>query len=82
MTNIVNWADSRSTSIQIAEAIFDIANDNDHADRIWESPTPAEQVAVTMIAFDLADRDATMRGYDADDVLHWDDETIKRPAYA
>ena len=32
------WADARQTSIEVAEAIFSFAEDDDKAEAIWEDP--------------------------------------------
>lgn len=42
MNSIKTWADSRETSIEIAEAIFWIAANEDEAERIWDDPTGSE----------------------------------------
>lgn len=66
MENLNAWADSRNTSIEIAKAIFDLAEAN--ADEIWCAPTPAQVEKIRNRAFEHSD--AT--------VLYWGDETIHR----
>lgn len=65
------WADARQTSMEIAKAIFDIAETDDDAHRIWEDPTEDEMTKVMTTAWrDFADDDTT--------TLHWGIERIHR----
>ena len=43
------WADGRETSDEIAEAIFSLATDLSHAQRIWEDPADDEYFKVCAI---------------------------------
>jgi hypothetical protein len=58
------FADSRETSAEVAQAIFDLWSDDVEARRVWEDPTPAEEVAVMSDAWRLAapDEDALFWG--------------------
>jgi len=40
--NIETWADSHETAIEIANVIFEMADSNDDAERIWQNPTDSE----------------------------------------
>lgn len=40
------WADSHKTSIEIAEAIFFVADGDDDAERVWQEPTKEEILAI------------------------------------
>lgn len=66
---IRDFADKRETSIEVAQAIFDIAAAGDEH-RMWESPTQAEIAAVEARAWELA--------ADDEDALVWGVETIRR----
>lgn len=66
---ILKFADDRNTSIEVAQAIFDIAAAGDEH-RMWESPTQAEIAAVEARAWELA--------ADDEDELFWGVETISR----
>lgn len=66
---ILKFADDRNTSIEVAQAIFDIAAAGDEH-RMWESPTQAEIAAVEARAWELA--------ADDEDKLFWGVETIRR----
>lgn len=65
---IEKWADSRETSIEIAEIIIDYANTLEEAQRVWESPTKFESQIIKMLAFDKTE----------DDELYWGCETLNR----
>lgn len=65
---LVKWADSRNTSLWVAEAIFHLADGDDDAQRIWEAPTPEESAKVMQLAWDAEDGDE----------LYWGSETFKR----
>lgn len=63
--NIKSWASIRNTSIEIAEAIFELANyDENLAQRIWEEGNDE----VLPLAFSKTDKDR----------LFWDEQTIER----
>lgn len=66
---IRDFADKRETSIEVAIAIFEIANAGEE-DRVWDSPTSAEFAAITTRAWELSDDD--------EDKLFWGVETIRR----
>jgi hypothetical protein len=40
------WAQSHETATEIARAIFNLAHEEDEAQRIWDAPEPGEIVAV------------------------------------
>lgn len=62
---IKSWATARQTSIEIAEAIFELAKDNVVlADQIWEEGNDE----VLPLAFSKTNAD----------VLYWGDETVER----
>ena len=64
------WAATRETSEEIAQAIFEIARgDKEKANSIWEAPTWSETEAVKEIAFKKARFVA---------VLYWGVEEIYR----
>lgn len=65
-----HWADCRETSGEIAMAIFEIADGDDDADRIWESPSDTESAQVIARAWALADDDR--------EKLFWGDRTVRR----
>ncbi len=47
MTNkITAFADSHETAEEIVEAIFYLADDSEHAERIWQNPDHSEVVAI------------------------------------
>lgn len=63
------WADARQTSIEVAEAIFQFADDDDQADKIWEDPEYFGLFEkVRAAAFRMTD----------ESVLHWGVEKIFR----
>ena len=68
-TNIREFASTRETSIEIALAIFEIADEGDEA-RMWTEPSDDQKAAVTARAWEIADA--------AEDVLHWGNETLRR----
>jgi hypothetical protein len=49
------FADSRETSDEIAQAIFNHTSSDTEAQRIWAEPTAAEEAAVMADAWRLAD---------------------------
>ena len=53
------WAQVRETSLEIAEAIFELASGDDDAERIWSDPSTSEISAVEALAWALADDDCT-----------------------
>lgn len=66
---VEQWAESRQTSIEVAEAIHTLANGHRAtANRIWEEPTDAEMAQVTTAAFAATDENE----------LLWGVETIRR----
>lgn len=67
--HIQRFADSTNSSIEIAVAIYEIAQDGDEV-RMWEDPTAEELAEVTARAWELADDD--------EDVLHWGVEKLRR----
>ena len=40
------WADCHNTSIEVAEAIFFVADGDDDAERVWQDPTEEEVLAI------------------------------------
>ena len=63
--NIKDWARIRTTSIEIAEAIFEIAKgDEELAQKIWEEGSDE----VLLLAFSRTDKD----------MLFWEAETVER----
>lgn len=66
---VEQWAESRQTSIEVAEAIHTLANGHRRtANRIWDEPTEAEMALVTAAAFAASDENE----------LFWGVETIRR----
>ncbi|EXU73668.1 MULTISPECIES: YccJ family protein [Erwinia] len=60
------WASLRATSVEIAEAIFEVANyDERLAEGIWQQQGSDE---VLLRAFDKTDKD----------ILTWDNKTVER----
>ncbi len=59
------WASSHETSIEIANAIFDISDD---PERTWQDPTPDEYQQILEIAFDAT----------GESELFWGDSTVMR----
>jgi hypothetical protein len=77
------WADSRQTSIEVAQAIDEIAPKQYHEGfmaSIWQDPSFDETASITERAFELADKYASMLGRMGVDELHWGQETIQRPS--
>ena len=70
-TNIRQFASTHETSIEIALAIFEIADEGDE-NRMWEDPTSDEMTAVTARAWQIADK--------GDDVLYWGIVRVRRPS--
>ena len=63
--NVKSWATVRETSVEIAEAIFELAgNDETLAQKIWEEGSDE----VLSLAFAKTDKDA----------LFWGEQTIER----
>lgn len=63
--NIKSWAEIRNTSIEIAEAIFEVANNDEAlAQKIWEEGS--DKVLELAFAKTKADK------------LFWEEETIER----
>ncbi|EKT55665.1 YccJ family protein [Providencia sneebia] len=63
--HISDWAKVRETSIEIAEAIFELANNDEVlAEKIWEEGADE----VLPLAFSKTDKD----------ILFWGEETIER----
>jgi len=63
------WAATRNTSIEIARAIFEIADDDDQAALMWEDPAWFGALGrIQARAFELTDADT----------LHWGVETCIR----
>jgi len=44
--NLEKWAESRNTSIEVAEAIWNLTDDSSEKQQIWEDPTPEEIIAI------------------------------------
>ena len=64
-TNVKEWAKVRETSIEIAEAIFELANNDEiKAQQIWEEGVDE----VLPLAFSKTKAD----------VLYWGEETVER----
>ena len=56
--NLLRWADTRETSIEIAQAIFLKAEGNvSKARNLWEQPTEDEKREITNLAFRIQDLD-------------------------
>jgi len=70
-TNIRNFASTRETSIEIALAIFEIADDGAE-DAVWTEPTDEQAEAIVARAWQLADAGETH--------LHWGNEIFRRAA--
>lgn len=68
-TNIREFASTRETSVEVALAIFELADEGDE-NRMWTEPSDTEVAAVTERAWELADADETK--------LHWGNETLCR----
>jgi len=68
ITELEGWADSRGTSIEIAEAIHSIADDDADASRIWEAPADYEITAIW--------ERATKNGLINDDGLWWGTDSL------
>lgn len=66
--DVKTFADSRETSYEIAQAIFDLFPGNEA--QIWEEPTDTQRAAVVSAAWKLADSD--------DDCLLWGCEKFRR----
>jgi hypothetical protein len=49
------FADSRETSPEVAQAIFNHTSSDIEAQHIWETPTAAEEAAIMAEAWRLAD---------------------------
>lgn len=63
--NIQSWADTRETSLEIAQAIFELANNNEQlAQQIWENGDDR----VLALAFSKTDKDE----------LYWGTEKASR----
>jgi hypothetical protein len=58
-----SFADSRETSDEVAQAIFNRTSDDAEVQRIWAEPTPDELAAVMIEAWRLADPE--------EDTLFW-----------
>ena len=69
-TNIRQFASTRETSVEVALAIFELADEGDES-RMWTDPTEEELKAVAARAWEIADAD--------EDTLHWGNETLRRP---
>jgi hypothetical protein len=46
ITELGEWAGSRETSVEVAEAIYSIAVDDTDASRIWDAPADYEITAI------------------------------------
>jgi hypothetical protein len=55
-----SFADSRETSDEVAQAIFNRTSDDAEVQRIWVEPTPSEEKAILAEAWRLADPDEEM----------------------
>ena len=64
------WCDSRDTSLDVGRAIFEIADSDDDAARIWQEPTEAEISKVDCLAWQYADEDT--------DTLYWGGTALHR----
>ena len=71
-SNIKTFGSTRETSNEIAQAIFETAQEGDEA-RMWESPSEHEVSVVVARAWGHADDDV--------DELHWGDEKHRRAAF-
>ena len=69
--NIKTFASTHETSIEIARAIFDLAEEGCE-EQVWAEPDSVEQQAVLALAWSFADAET--------DVLHWGNETYTRDA--
>lgn len=67
---IRSFADSRETSYEIAQAIFDLFPGNEK--KIWEEPTDEQRESVVSAAWEMADAD--------EDSLIWGCEKFSRDA--
>ena len=72
LSTIKTFASTRETSNEIAQAIFEIAQEGDEA-RMWESPSLDEVDFVVARAWELAE--------DEIDELHWGNEKHRREAF-
>ena len=71
-TELRQWADSHETSVEIAQAIHDIAGEFQSVEHVWQDPSDDERDVIIAKAWKLADSDETE--------LHWGDNTIIHPA--
>lgn len=63
--HVAEWASLRNTSLEIAEAIFELCNyDEKKAEQIWEDGNDE----ILPLAFSKTDKDT----------LFWDEQTIER----
>ena len=69
---MIKWADSRETSIEIAAVIFEYATSDEMAQKVWEQPTDFEMAVISMLAFDKAEDKEN-------DTLSWGAEEITKP---
>ncbi|PNG24172.1 YccJ family protein [Methylocella silvestris] len=69
-SHIRGFAIIHDTSVEIARAIFEIADDGDE-ERMWLEPTAEESEAVLERAWELAGPTGTE--------LHWSDEIHRHP---
>ncbi|MCP1202224.1 YccJ family protein [Acetobacter oryzoeni] len=67
---IRSFADSRETSYEIAQAIFDLFPGNE--ENVWEEPSDAQRTAIVSAAWEMADAD--------EDSLIWGCEKFSRDA--
>jgi hypothetical protein len=51
-TALAGWAAERKLTIQVARAIFEVADGDDDAQRIFENPTPCEALTVLVYALE------------------------------
>ena len=70
LTQVKDFANTRETSNEIAQAILEVATDEGHAAEIREVPAPKEMEQVIARAWELADGETTS--------LYWGQEEITR----
>ena len=67
---IREWAQSRETSDEVARAIFELSNDGQETQRLWESPSAEEQKRIIKRAWEIAEPD--------EGALYWGTEVYTR----
>ena len=69
MKNLERWAEVRETSLEVAQAIHDVAGgDFDIMSDLWQNPTPEQSVRILRAAFSFTDEDE----------LCWGEEIVRR----